>query len=66
MSRLQKASEQMKTQAFCLKKNEVVDNYKAITYCLHIGIGKCVCKNFSLKQVSQKGKTEIRALSLLS
>ena len=56
----------MKTQAFCLKRQEVVDNYKAITYCLHIGIGKCVCKNFSLKQVSQKGKTEIRALSLLS
>lgn len=55
----------MITKPFCLKKNEVVDNYKAISYCLHIGIGKAVCKNFSLKQVSAKGKVEIIPLKLL-
>ena len=55
--------EEMKTQAFFCKENEVVDNYKAITYCLIIGLGKNICKNFAVKQM--KGKVEVRTLSLL-
>ena len=55
----------MTTQGFCLKKQEVVDNYKIVNYCLHIGIGKCVCKNLTLKQVHRKGNVEIIPLSLL-
>ena len=55
----------MITKAFCLKKNEVIDNYKTVNYCLHIGIGKAVCQNFSLKQISQKGEIKVIQLQLL-
>ena len=55
----------MITKAFCLKKGEVIDNYKTVNYCLHIGIGKAVCQNFSLKQISQKGEIKVIQLQLL-
>ena len=48
-----------------MKKNEVIDNYKTVNYCLHIGIGKAVCQNFSLKQISEKGLVKVIQLQLL-
>lgn len=59
MSKLPESEKAMMKYAYCLKKQERIDDRKLADYCLSANTGKTICKNLRLLEISRKGKNLI-------
>lgn len=57
MSRVQKSETAMMKYAYCLKKQQKIDDHKSVEYCITGGTHETVCKNFRLIKINRDGKT---------